>query len=93
MGDSYYWNVIYTGVPAKYFADGSVYFYYNSTAYFKNGNPVPANQLNLLETVRGKDVVMFLYSEPNLRKLGNGIDSAYLSLLQKDSSFSYVIHK
>lgn len=93
VGDSYYWNVIYTGVPAKYFADGSVYFYYNSTAYFKNGNSVPVNQLNLLETVRGKDVVMFLYSEPNLRKLGNGIDSAYLSLLQKDSSFSNVIHK
>lgn len=93
VGDSYYWNVIYTGVPEKYFAEGSVYLYYNSTAYFKNGSSVPVNQLNLSQILRGKDIVMFMYAEPNLRKFGTGIDSAYLSLLEKDSSLVNVLRK
>ena len=93
IGDSYYWNVIYTGVPEKYFADGSVYFYYNSTAYFKNGSSVPVSKLSLSQIIQGKDIVLFMYAEPNLRKFGNGIDSAYLSLLQKDSSLVNIISK
>ncbi|MFN8321290.1 MAG: hypothetical protein U0T74_01410 [Chitinophagales bacterium] len=93
VGDSYYWNVIYTGVPARYFADGSVYLYYNSTAYFKNGSSVPVSQLDILKMLKGKDIVMFIYSEPNLCRFGNGIDSAYLSLLQKDSLSGNVIHE
>jgi hypothetical protein len=83
IGDSYYWNIIYTGIPAAYFHPNSAYFYYHSTAYFNDGNILPVTKLNLHETVLSKDVVFFLYSEPNLRNLGNGIVKDFLQ--QSDS--------
>lgn len=81
VGDSYYWNIIYTTVPEKFFAPGSVYYYYNSTAYFNNGTNTPVKQLNILEQLKNKDVVILIYAEPNLRNLGNGIDKDYLTAI------------
>lgn len=81
VGDSYYWNIIYTTVPEKFFAPGSVYYYYNSTAYFNDGTNKPVKQLNILEQFKDKDVVILMYAEPNLRNLGNGIDKDYLNAI------------
>jgi hypothetical protein len=81
IGDSYYWNCIYTGVPAAYFKQGSAYFYYNATAHFNNGTTAKVSELNLLQTCLTSEVVFFIYAEPNLVKFGNGIDVKFLQLL------------
>lgn len=86
IGDSYYWNIIYTGVPAAYFKPGSAYFYYNSTAHFNNGATAKVNELDLVQTCLSKEVVFFIYAEPNLVKFGNGIDKQFLKHLSQADS-------
>ncbi len=92
IGDSYYWNVIYTGVPATYFKPGSAYFYYNSTAHFTNGTTAKVSELSLLQTCLSKEVVFFIYAEPNLAKFGNGIDAQFLKLLSATDTLQTAIN-
>ncbi len=81
IGDSYYWNIIYSGIPGAFFSPNSVYFYYNTTAHFNDGRSAPVKELDLKKTILQQDVVFFLYSEPNLRQLGNNIDVNFLNLM------------
>ena len=78
VGDSYYWNIIYSGLPKYYFDKGSAYYYYNSKAYFNNDVTLPTKEVDVQKVSFTKDVVIWLYAEPNLTKIGNGIDQQLL---------------
>lgn len=78
VGDSYYWNIIYAGLPKYYFDKGSAYYYYNSKAYFNNDVTLPTKEVDVQKVSFTKDVVIWLYAEPNLTKIGNGIDQQLL---------------
>lgn len=81
VGDSYYWNIIYSGIPAAFYQPNSAYFYYNSTAYNNNGSTDSVKDMDLIKTVLEKDVVFYIYSEPNLKNIGNGIDRQFLYMM------------
>jgi hypothetical protein len=74
VGDSYYWNILYTGIPKYYFSPSSAYYYYNSKAYFNNDVTLPAKEVDVKKACFTKDIVIWLYAEPNLRNIGNDID-------------------
>lgn len=88
VGDSYYWNIIYSGLPRYYFDKGSAYYYYNSKAYFNNDVTLPTNEVDVQKVSFTKDVVIWLYAEPNLSKIGNGIDQQLLDAVYKQQSTS-----
>lgn len=78
VGDSYYWNIVYSGLPKYYFDKASAYYYYNSKAYFNNDVILPTKDVDVQKVSFTKDVVIWLYAEPNLGKIGNGIDQQLL---------------
>lgn len=78
VGDSYYWNIVYSGLPKYYFDKASAYYYYNSKAYFNNDVTMPTKEIDVQKVSFTKDVVIWLYAEPNLGKIGNGIDQQLL---------------
>lgn len=78
VGDSYYWNIIYTGIQEKFFKPGSAYYYYNSTAYFNNGVTIPVSQINVVKSCLTKNVVFLIYTEANLKNIGNGIAKQFI---------------
>ncbi len=88
VGDSYYWNIIYSGLPKYYFDKGSAYYYYNSKGYFNNDVTLPTNEVDVQKVSFTKDVVIWLYAEPNLTKIGNGIDQQLLDAVYKQQSTS-----
>jgi hypothetical protein len=88
VGDSYYWNMIYTTAPANYFAPGSCYYYYNSKAYFIDGTEKAVKDLDVLQQVLSKDVVFLMYAEPNLKRLGEGIEVDFLNALQANPNYT-----
>ncbi len=83
IGDSYYWNIIYTGIQEKFFKPGSAYYYYNSTAYYNHGVILPTSQINVVKSCLSKDVVFLIYSEPNLKNIGNGIAKQFMDAYAK----------
>lgn len=79
VGDSYYWNILYTGIPKYYFSPSSAYYYYNSKAYFNNDVTLPTKEVDVKKACFTKDIVIWLYAEPNLRNIGNDIDNQLIN--------------
>lgn len=79
VADSYYWNVIYSGIPAAYFSPKSVYYYYNSTIHSNDGSVVSTRNDHLKERVLQQDVVIYLYAEPNLIHFGNNFHNRVMN--------------
>lgn len=81
VGDSYWWTVMNFGVPRIFFADSSAYFYYNSTAFFNFGQDHPVAEVNPKHIVLSSDIILLIYTEPNLKHSWNGFVERALSSL------------
>jgi len=85
VGDSYYWNIMNFGIP-KLFSKNFRYLYYNSMAYYNDGQSKPVEQLDIKKEVFSQKVVFYLYTEPNLKNLGNGFAGEVLKPSERISS-------
>lgn len=79
ISDSYWYGLVYLGVPANCFAGGQFWYYYNKVI----PSPVPGEkievwQLDLKQSIESNKVIMLLYSDGNLSSFGNNfINDAY----------------
>ena len=73
IGDSFFWNMYYSGIPANIFK--SLEFWYYNSKYYNDGTDIPANEVKNLhfETeVYTKDVVIIIQTEGGLNNFGFG---------------------
>lgn len=79
IGDSYWYGIVYLGVP-QYCLGGGQFWYYNNRVV-PNPNPnekTEAWQLDLKQSIESSKVVLVIGSDPALPKLGWGfIEDAY----------------
>ncbi len=79
VGDSYWYGIVYMGVPQYCFNGGQFWYYYNRVI----PNPSPTEkievwQLDLKQSIESYKVIMVIGSDPALPKFGWGfIDDAY----------------
>jgi hypothetical protein len=79
LGDSYWYGIVYMGVPTYCFANGQFWYYYKKV--IPNPNPeekTEAWQLDLKQSIESNQVIMIIGSDPALPNFGWGfIDDAY----------------
>lgn len=84
VGDSYWFTVANFGVPRLFFGDSTSYFYYNSTAYFDhNIANRPVSEVDFDKIVMKNNIILLIYSEPNLKLSWNGFVEKTLAELRK----------
>lgn len=79
IGDSYWYGIVYLGVPQHCFSGGQFWYYNNRVV--PNPNPdekTEAWQLDLKQSIESNQVILIIGSDPAFPKLGWGfIDNAY----------------
>jgi hypothetical protein len=87
VGDSYYWNIMGSGISAELFGDNNFWFY-NQEAH----NPAwptskKVNTLNVLEEIKRQDFVILLSTEANLFKFSFGFLDKVKSAITNPTAF------
>lgn len=79
VGDSYWYGIVYLGVPQYCFAGGQFWYYNNRVVPSPvAGQKVEAWELDLKQSIESNKVVMVIGSDPAFPKLGWGfIEDAY----------------
>ncbi len=72
VGDSYYKIFLDYGVQKGLFASASSFYYYYQQVYPKRKNNPSAQQLDIIEEIKNRDLIIFSHSESNLEKFGFG---------------------
>jgi hypothetical protein len=80
VGDSYYWNVMGSGIGSRLFDDNSFWFYNQEVHNPSWPSPRQASSLNILEEIEKQDFVILISTEANLFKFPYGfLDRAFQS--------------
>lgn len=85
IGDSFYWNIYYSGIPANVFE--SLEFWYYNSSYYNDGTDVPAavvRDLDFASEVFTKDVILVIQTDGGLDNFGFGFFNDVI--LNEDSS-------
>jgi hypothetical protein len=83
IADSYYWT-IYNEAYCHHLWDEHDFRYYDSQLFSRKNPDKPIGEISI-EELKKFDLVMILYTEMNLHKLGNGFfDRAYAALYQNN---------
>jgi len=72
IGDSYYWNIMGSGIGSRLFGDNSFWFYNQEAHNPAWPSPRQVNSLNVLEELDRQDFVILLSTEANLFKFPFG---------------------
>jgi hypothetical protein len=73
IGDSFYWNLYYSGIPSNVFK--SLDFWYYNSSYYNDGTDVPVcrvNEMNFAEQVFNRDAVIIMQTDGGLGNFGFG---------------------
>ena len=73
IGDSFYWNLYYSGIPSNVF-NSLEYWYYNSK-YYNDGTATPVAEikdLNLLKEIQNFEYIIILQTDGGLNNPGFG---------------------
>jgi len=78
VGDSYYWNIMGSGIGSRLFDNNSFWFYNQEAHNPAWPNPKQVSSLNMLEELGKQDFVILLSTEANLFKFPFGfLDRAF----------------
>jgi len=81
VGDSFYWNMYYSGIPGNVF-NGLNFFYYNSK-YFNDGTDkykAEIKNLDFLEEISKYEYIIILQTDGGLNNFGFGFFNKLLSV-------------
>ena len=94
IGDSFYWNLFYTGYIAGSFAAPS-FWYYNEDIYpGLSGSPVNIGKINPVDSVLKQDVIVLLQVNGGYGNLGYGFaDQMYFTFNPDDEMIRSVEQK
>lgn len=72
VGDSYYWNMYYSGIPSNVFE--SLDFYYYNSKYYYNGNatPIEVSSLDYVQEILKYEYIILLETDGGLNNFGFG---------------------
>ena len=83
VGDSYYWNIMGSGIASRLFGDNNFWFYNQEAHNPAWPAPRSVGELNLVEELEKVDFVILLSTEANLYKFPFGfLDNAISSYTQ-----------
>lgn len=71
IADSYFWNCIYSQIPKNTFNSQSAYLYYGKKFYNMSGQEFQLSNTEIKNFVKQSDLIIIMYTEPNLVKLYN----------------------
>ena len=87
VGDSFYKLIYEFGIVDGLFDSQSTFWYYNHEVYpmrLVNGKRLTNKDLDILDEIRQRDVVMITAYEDNLERFGFGFIDTVYELLQKE---------
>jgi len=83
IGDSYYWNIMGSGIASRLFGDNNFWFYNQEAHNPAWPSPKKVSELNLSEELQKVDFVILLATEANLYKFPFGfLDNAIRAYTQ-----------
>ena len=71
VSDSYFWGMYNYSLISNENNEGQ-FWYYNELSYSKNREPIPTNELNLLQEIEEQDVIMIICTDANLPRFAFG---------------------
>lgn len=72
VGDSYYWNIMGSGISARLFGENN-FWYYNREAHNPAfAEPKQISSLDILEEIKRQQFVILLFTDANLYKFPSG---------------------
>ena len=90
VGDSYYWNIYNTRIPAELFANDA-FWYFGKLVYPEHySRPSFVDDLNLQEEIEKQDVILLMATERFLYKFDWTLVNRLYSLYGKSSRFDRV---
>lgn len=72
VGDSYYWNIMGSGISARLFGDNNFWFYYREAHNPNYKEPKQISTLNILDEIRKQDFIIVMLTDANLFKFPFG---------------------
>ncbi len=70
VGDSYYWNMFYSGIPSNVFK--SLDFYYYNSKYFNGAQSVEVSSFNYFQEIVQYEYIFLLQTDGGLNNFGFG---------------------
>ncbi len=72
IGDSYYWNIMGSGIASRLFGDNNFWFYNREAHNPKWREPKKVSDLNILDEIKKQQFVILLFTDANLYKFPCG---------------------
>ncbi|MBK7214450.1 MAG: hypothetical protein IPH88_14345 [Bacteroidales bacterium] len=83
VGDSYYWNIMGSGISARLFAENN-FWYYNKEAFNPSWEGAKqVSSLNIIDEINRQDFVILLCTDANLPKFAFGFLDDYYKATHK----------